>query len=363
MNAHAPSEGRRTPWTSCLPWLLLVTIVTVDVLLPIWVIIAPALAAVPALAAAVGRRARQPLQAGVLTLAASFVDALRNHDVFADTHLATLIAVTLTSAIGWATVRGRARRDRELAEVRATADIAQKVLLHPVPARLGPARIAVDYTAAAAHARIGGDLYDVALTRWGLRVLIGDVRGKGLPAVTTAATVLGSFREAAHDEPAPAAVVARIARSLGRELPPESEEFVTLALLCLPPARDGAEGVHAEVVNCGHPAPLLLRPGRSPVPLAPPVAVPPLAVLPPGGPPVPALRHWIARGEAVLLYTDGITEARDGAGGFYPLARRLPALETPDPDDFLRRLHEDVAAHVGHALDDDAAALLVRYDG
>lgn len=347
-----------------LPWLLMTAIVVVDVLLPVWMILAPALAAVPALAAAVGRRPGYPLQVGAATLAASFINACRNHDVLADTHLATLIGITLTSFIGWAIALSRARRQAELAQVRTTADVAQRVLLRPVPAHLGPVGIAVDYTAAAANACIGGDLYDVRMTRWGLRALIGDVRGKGLPAVATAAAVLGAFREAAHDERQLTGVVHRIAVALDRDLPAGTEEFVTLAVIGLTgTVRAGASC--AEVVNCGHPAPLLLRPGRAPLALVPPETVPPLGVLRPADVRPPLLRHLVQEGDSLLLYTDGITEARDAEGEFYPLARRLTALDAGagEPADVLQRLHTDVRAYAGHAPDDDAAALCLRYEG
>ncbi|MGV4926745.1 serine/threonine-protein phosphatase (plasmid) [Streptomyces sp. BHT-5-2] len=361
---RAPTDGvvlSRRAWAPFLPWALLVVLVSVDVALPAWVVIAPALAAVPALAAAVGRRASYPVELGVVSAAASFIDASHNDGIFVVGHLATLDAVALTTIIGCATVWARAREERELAQVRVTAEVAQQVLLRPPPQRLGPARIAVDYSAAAACARIGGDLYDVALTRWGVRALIGDVRGKGLPAVSTASVVLGAFREAAYDERCPSALVRRIAFSLDRGLPPDTEEFVTLAVLCLPSSpNDGSADL--QVVNCGHPAPLLLRAGQAPEALDPPEPVPPLGVLSPEDVRPPVLHHPVRRGDAVLLYTDGITEARDAARRFYGLRQRLAALQTGAPDQLLARLHADVRAHTGGALDDDAAALLLRYE-
>ncbi|MYT29643.1 MULTISPECIES: PP2C family protein-serine/threonine phosphatase [unclassified Streptomyces] len=363
--AHrAPADGvvlSRQAWAPFLPWALLVVLVAVDVALPDWVVIAPALAAVPALAAAVGRRGWYPLELGVVTAAASFIDASRSHGIFVVGHLATLDAIALTTVIGCATVGARARQERELAQVRVTAEVAQQVLLRPPPPRLGPARIAVDYSAAAACARIGGDLYDVALTRWGVRALIGDVRGKGLSAVSTASVVLGAFREAAYDERCPSALVRRIACSLDRSLPPCTEEFVTLAVLCLPSSPSG-RNADLQVVNCGHPAPLLLRSGQAPEALAPPEPVPPLGVLSPEDVRPPVLHHPVRRGDAVLLYTDGITEARDAARRFYALRQRLATLQMGDPDQLLTRLHADVRAHTGGSLDDDAAALLLRYE-
>jgi len=113
---------------------------------------------------------------------------------------------------------GRQKRERLLAEVRSVAEVAQRVLLRPVPRRVGPVHVAVSYTSATAAARIGGDLYEVASTRSGVRVIVGDVQGKGLEAVEPAAAVLGAFREAAYAEAALTGAVTRSVAALGRQL-------------------------------------------------------------------------------------------------------------------------------------------------
>jgi serine phosphatase RsbU (regulator of sigma subunit) len=64
--------------------------------------------------------------------------------------------------------------------------------------------------------------------------------------------------------------------------------------------------------------------------------------------------------DQMLFYTDGVSEARNRAGEFYPLPDRAVSAETMDPDSALNRLQQDVLMHVGHALDDDAAMLLLR---
>src|SRR5881227_3613830 len=129
--------------------------------------------------------------------------------------LAMMAGITIASVFASS---GRQKRERLLADVRSVAEVAQQVLLRPVPRRVGPVHVAVSYTSATAEARIGGDLYEVASTRSGVRVIVGDVQGKGLEAVETAAAVLGAFREAAYDEPALTGVVARIEAALSRRL-------------------------------------------------------------------------------------------------------------------------------------------------
>jgi phosphoserine phosphatase RsbU/P len=80
-----------------------------------------------------------------------------------------------------------------------------------------------------------------------VRLLVGDVRGKGLDAVRLAGVVLGSFRDAAQDRPDLAQVAAALDRSVTRAI--GLEDFVTAVLVQV--ATDGS----AIVLNCGHPAP------------------------------------------------------------------------------------------------------------
>ncbi|MGO4426291.1 PP2C family protein-serine/threonine phosphatase, partial [Streptomyces sp. MCAF7] len=181
--------------------------------------------------------------------------------------LTALSAVTLASALA-SLLRGR--RERVLAAVRSVAETAQNALLRPVPATVGPFQVAVRYSAAAAEARIGGDLYALVPTPYGVRLIVGDVRGKGLPAVGTTALVLGVFREAAYDEPDLLDVVERIERSLTRNLGPD--DFVTAVVAGYP------EPGRMEVVNCGHAPPLLVSGATAVTAIEPTHPAPPLGL-------------------------------------------------------------------------------------
>lgn len=72
----------------------------------------------------------------------------------------------------------RQQREAEPAGVRSIAEAAQRVLLKPMPRMAGPRRAAVSYASAVA-ARIGGGLYEVVASPHGVRVIVGDVQGKG----------------------------------------------------------------------------------------------------------------------------------------------------------------------------------------
>ncbi|MFF7950665.1 PP2C family protein-serine/threonine phosphatase [Streptomyces griseorubiginosus] len=333
-----------------LPVLIVSVVVLAAVLCGAGTIWLPLLAVGPALAATTGGPRgvlRVGLLAAVLGAALGTRNRVPGHELTAV--LSALVAVTLASSLASAL---RARRERVLAAVRSVAEAAQHALLKPVPATVGPFQVAVRYSAAAAEARIGGDFYALVPTPYGVRLIVGDVRGKGLPAVGTAALVLGVFREAAYDEPDLFAVVGRIERSLARNL--GVDDFVTAVVVGYPRAG------HLEVVNCGHAPPLLVRESGTVVTVEPDRPAPPLGLRALTDE-IPSLQVLaFADGDQLLLYTDGVTEARNQVREFYPLAEGLARHVSDEPAGTLTALHEELLAHVGGRLHDDAALLLLR---
>jgi serine phosphatase RsbU (regulator of sigma subunit) len=260
-----------------------------------------------------------------------------------------IAGVTMASMLASA---GRMRRERQLADVRLIAEAAQRVLLRPVPRHAGGLSIALSYTSAAAEARIGGDLYEVVTIPDGVRVIVGDVQGKGLTAVETAALVVGAFREAAYDQPDLQGVAARLEKVLGRHL--SGEKFVSAIM-----AEVSERGI--TFLNCGHPPPLMLHEDGATVLAEAPEESPPLGLADlrvdqpkPYGLP-------FGPGDRVLLYTDGVIEARDRNGAFYPLEERAGLLRAGDPQEALDALRLDLLRHVGSPLPDDAAMLLLYW--
>ncbi|PYC80189.1 serine/threonine-protein phosphatase [Streptomyces tateyamensis] len=323
--------------------------------------VSPILACVPVLAGAGTRSVRVPLAAGAVVVALMALLARANEGVPTSVDVAAVsgvVAVTLACVANVLLTRTRAQ---ELQQVRTVAEAAQRTLLRPVPERVRGLRVAVRYLAAAAEARIGGDLYEVLETDYGTRVLLGDVQGKGLAAVETAADVLGVFREAARTEPLLTGLAERLDAALANR--PTGERFVTAVLLGVPPAPGPVE-----VVNCGHPPPLLRRHSRrwQVEEVQPPAFAPPLALRALTGGPYRSSTVELGPGDLLLLYTDGVSEARDAAGEFYPLAARLAdRLTARDPGALLDQLLADVQAYVADApwggMTDDAALLaLVR---
>ncbi|MBO1331732.1 PP2C family protein-serine/threonine phosphatase [Streptomyces sp. VRA16 Mangrove soil] len=266
---------------------------------------------------------------------------------------------------------------RELKEARAVAGAAQSVLLRPLPPRLDGLALAAGQLSADPGASVGGDLYDVVATDHGVRVVMGDVRGHGLAALATVGAVLGSFREAAHDEPDLGGVLRRLERAHARHLrqrsrdehpaagrgEPESplaEEFVTVLLLEI--RQDGV--VHA--LNCGHPWPYLLRPGA--VRCVEPMTgdpMPPLGPFPLPPELVPVRCGRILPGEGLLLHTDGIEDARDAHGRFFPFQAALTDAvrrRAVVPAAVIHAVYGRLLGHIGGRISDDAAMLVLRND-
>ena len=209
----------------------------------------------PALAAVSLRPAHTVLMGG---LALVLCVLLAVYDGLVDSRRVVIAMATITgvTAAGVIASAGRHRRERELADVSAVAETVQRVVLRPVPRRVGPVEVAVRYISASAAARIGGDLYEVIGAPRVARLIVADVLGKGLVAVQTAAVVLGAFREAAYDAAGLAEIAARIELSLQRQA--VEEEFVTAVLAEIP-----EDGSAVEILNCGHPPPLLLTGGTA----------------------------------------------------------------------------------------------------
>jgi serine phosphatase RsbU (regulator of sigma subunit) len=143
----------------------------------------------------------------------------------------------------------RRRREEHLAQMTAIAQASQLALMPPLPPQISGINIAARYRSATPGAWAGGDLYEIIPTGHGIRVIIGDVRGRGLDAVLLARHVLSAFRRSAVAAPALDHVAGEVSRAIKPHL--GEEDFVTAALAQLAP------GGELTVVNCGHHPPLL----------------------------------------------------------------------------------------------------------
>ncbi|MET9902303.1 PP2C family protein-serine/threonine phosphatase [Streptomyces sp. NPDC006446] len=344
-----------------IPLALIVVITVVDVRSPDDVHLGPLLVIAPTLTASLAGVALTAL-VGALAVAAQVVIAVLHGGLGTTNHIAQLIALVALSALVVFVCHVRERRARELVRARSVAETAQRVLLRPPPRRIGPLRVAWLYLAAEDDTQIGGDLFAVSRAAGpSTRVIIGDVRGKGLAAIGEASVALGAFREGAHRYATLPELTAALEVSVCRDMDEVAdtrhdpgEHFITALVLDIPD-----DGAQAEMINCGHPPPLLLR-DREVTVLYARHPVPPLGMCE-----LPAASHRtdpfvFETGDFLLLYTDGVIEARSPAGTFYPLAERVASFPASGPDTLLRRIHDDLVRHIGDQPGDDAAFLVIE---
>ncbi|WP_307792472.1 PP2C family protein-serine/threonine phosphatase [Streptomyces verrucosisporus] len=278
---------------------------------------------------------------------------------------ANLSTVAFTAALGGLSIAGawqRDRRDEEITRLRSAAAALQRQILRPLP--LLTDRLLADgaYEPVEEDSRVGGDIYEVMPSPYGTRVLIADVQGKGLPAIGTAFAVLGAFREAAGREPELTAVVEALEDAVVRHnafeaQSGEPERFVTALVLNADGGRD------VQVVDCGHIPPYLLRRERTgptalPVPLRNTGVPLGLGSLAPDSRAVE--RFALPPDTMLLLCTDGVTEARDSSGSFFPLRERLAGWADASPREVAAGLLDQLAVHTGGNAADDIALLVLR---
>ncbi|MFE3167031.1 PP2C family protein-serine/threonine phosphatase [Streptomyces sp. NPDC059224] len=356
-----------------VPLLLVVAIPVADVFLPPDIHLAHLLVVAVAVTA-VGTGPRATGLIGVLAVLALVLAGLERRTLVTESVLVELAALLAVCVFFVLFTRMRDRRERELVRARSVSDAAQSVVLRPLPHRAGPVTLASRYRSAEADATIGGDLYAAARIPGVTRLLIGDVRGKGLPSISDTAIVLGAFRAAAHRRIPLPELVAYIEDAVRWGLaefsePGEdaAERFVTAAVIDIP---DDEPVIH--LISCGHPPPLLLgHRGKKVRSLTVPEPSPPLGlgawavdsngadrVRPCYVPATFPFEH----GDRLVLYTDGISEARNAEGDFYPLAERAMVWADEVPGSMVERLAADVGAYTGGRRDDDMAMIVVQRD-
>jgi serine phosphatase RsbU (regulator of sigma subunit) len=204
----------------------------------------------------------------------------------------------------------------------------------------------------------GGDAYDYAINDNGvLHFAVFDAMGHGLAAAGVAAFALAAYRHSRRRGDSPAARYAAIDAAIFEQYP--TSRFVTGLIAEL----DLASG-RLHWTSAGHPPPLLLRGGHliKQLDLTP---SPPLGMQLATGPPVEG-EEWLEPGDMLLLYTDGLTEARRPDGELFTVERlgefieRQAAKGLPAPET-LRGLREAIIERGEGSLRDDATALLLEW--
>lgn len=251
-----------------------------------------------------------------------------------------------------------AARERVEGELSAARDIQVGMLPRTFPPF--PQRRDIDVYALLESAKhVGGDLYDYVLVdRDRLFFVVGDVSGKGVPAALFMAMTTTLFKATALSGQPPGEVMARVNAELARDN--AAEMFVT-AFCGVLDLRTG-EVVYSDG---GHEAPFVRRAdGR--VERLPKLKGMALGVLEDAPFETGAFR--LAPGDALVLFTDGVSEAANADDALFTTGRIETALAQARPEpkarDLAEGLAEDVRVFVGATpQSDDIAILVVRYEG
>ena len=251
------------------------------------------------------------------------------------------LAPALSMALGNAELHENERR---------IAEVLQTSLLRPVAGVPG-FEIGLAYRPAHVAERVGGDFYDLFELRDGrVAVVVGDVSGNGVRAASLTETVRATLRALASFDPSPSSILTG-ANEVLLTHPSSSGQFVTVLLAILDVARR-----KIVISSAGHPP--LVACGETPRFLEPP-----------HGPPLGAMSHVyhqaefdLLAGETLVLYTDGLTEARRGPE-FFGEGRLLEILsgrDCSDPQGMVEALVAAATQHAGGRLTDDLAVIAVH---
>jgi sigma-B regulation protein RsbU (phosphoserine phosphatase) len=261
---------------------------------------------------------------------------------------------TLTETVCREIEEGHAQRqsDKLAANEQADAKAIQRALLPAALPSMSGVGLAARWEPALAF---GGDCYDaLRLTETHLAISIADVCGKGLPAALLMSNLLASLRAFAASERSPRDVVTSVNRALCRQK--DLRRFVTLFYALY----DSATRV-LTYTNAGHNPPLVLRRAGSCERLA--IGGTVTGIFDEGT--FEEGRVTLEPGDRLVLYTDGITEARSAGGDEFEdegLLRTLERCRRLDAQSMVDAVFTDVGTFAGGRLQDDATAVVAAID-
>jgi PAS domain S-box-containing protein len=237
------------------------------------------------------------------------------------------------------------------------AETLQRSLLPGHLPRVEGARLAARYQPAQTGVDVGGDFYDVFDVEGAWVLALGDVRGKGASAAALTAMVRYSLRALAGGRRHPSAILARLNEAILRQHQ-DDEQFCTVVLARLIRT---AEGFRTTVCSGGHPLPFVVRADGTLIKLGAPGGL--LGLFPEI--PLVEVATDLAPGDALVFYTDGVTEAHRGHQLFGEdrLAAVLAGCAGSDAETIADAVQRAVQDFAEGPRRDDVAVLVLSVEG
>lgn len=263
-------------------------------------------------------------------------------------YLASLVAELIMTRDAYSDAFARLRRRRTLS---LAAEIQWDLL---PPLTYASDRVVITGALEPAY-DIGGDTFDYAANDPHVDVMVLDAVGHGLAAALLASAAVGAYRHGRRSRLDLPDIAAGMDAVIAGQFP--ASQFATAAL-----ARLDKRSGRLEWVNCGHPEPLIVRDGA----LIHPPSCPPARPLGLQAGPPELCATQLRPGDRVVLYTDGVVEARSPSGEFFGEERlsdlivRAESAGEPPPET-MRRLMGSVMRHQAGQLQDDASIVMVEW--
>jgi serine phosphatase RsbU (regulator of sigma subunit) len=255
--------------------------------------------------------------------------------------------------LGYAVVRSVFRAETEFAGVQRELETARRIQLSLLPRQIpkhSDLDIAVRFVPVTA---VAGDIYDfVQLGPSSLGILVADVSGHGIPAALVASMVKVAFSAQADHADDPARVLTSMNQILCRHL---EHAFVTAVYAVVNTDRQTIT-----VANAGHPPALLL--GRDGTSLIENNGGVMLGFFPDAKYTSTEVTSF-APGDRLLLYSDGVLEARDRAGRFFDgdrVARWLSGIEHTSAEEFAETALGELTQWTGGGFEDDVTFVIAQ---
>jgi phosphoserine phosphatase RsbU/P len=246
---------------------------------------------------------------------------------------------------------------RDGAERAELARTLQESLLPPRLASIPGLQVAAWHVAGGTGAEVLGDFYDVfpsVLGNWGM--VVGDVCGKGVPAAKSTALARYTVRAEAHRETRPGLILAALNQALLDWLT-DDPRFLTAIYATVRPTLAGAS---VQISVAGHPLALVRRADGRVQAFGRPGTL--LGIFP--DPELHDSRKLLRAGDSLILFTDGVTEARRLGDRDLYADHRLRDLLAGLPDMSAARMaaaiQQSVLAFSGADISDDAVALVLK---